>query len=49
MTAHPDTPKQPQPHRAAPLANWVEDAAVALLCVCAAVILAGMLALVFIV
>jgi hypothetical protein len=48
MIAHPDTPKQSQPHRAAALANWVEAAAVALVCLCAAVILAGILALVFI-
>ena len=48
MTAHPDTPKQHQSYRAAALANWVEAAAVALVCLCAAVILAGTLALVFI-
>jgi hypothetical protein len=49
MSAHLHTPNQPHPHRAAELANWVEDAAVALVCLCAAVIVAGILALVFII
>lgn len=49
MSAHLHTPNQPHPHRAAAPVNWVEDAAIALVCLCAAVMIAGMLALMFII
>ena len=49
MSAHLHTLNQPHPQRADEFANWVEDAAVVLLCLCAVVIVAGMLALMFII
>ena len=49
MSAHFHPPNQPHPHRAVALADWIEVAAVALVCLCAAVIVAGLLALVFII
>jgi hypothetical protein len=49
MSAHPHTSNQPHSPRAADVANWVEDAAVALACLCAAVIVAGILALMVII
>lgn len=49
MSAHLHTPNKPHPRRGAELANWVEDAAVALVCLCAAVIVVGILALMFII